>query len=247
MAKRIFRLGAYCLLALALVAWAFSYGMIIWTVDWDNPVPILDGDTNTIEYVDGKLVANLQQHKIDYLPLDQMPEHLINAFVAVEDRRFYSHFGIDSRSIVRALRVNFNTGDITEGGSTITQQLARNLFLNLEQKMVRKVAEMSIALQLERRYDKDEILEMYINQVNFGAGNWGVARAAEAYFNKDVADLTIGEAALLAGLVQAPNAYTPARGWDLAILRQRIVLSRMAEIGFITPEQALAEVYQLDN
>jgi len=247
MKRRLLRWGVYCLLGLALVAWAFSYGMIVWTVDWENPAPILQGDTVTIDYVDGKLVSNLKQHKIEYVPLDQMPDYLAKAFVAVEDRRFYEHFGIDSRSIARALRANLHTGDIAEGGSTITQQLARNLFLNLDQNMLRKVAEMSIALQLERRYNKDEILEMYINQVNFGAGNWGAARAARAYFDKDLMDLTIGEAALLAGLVQSPNAYTPTRGWELAVARQRIVLSRMAELGYITQEQALTEVYQVGD
>jgi len=145
------------------------------------------------------------------------------------------------------LRANLETGDIAQGGSTITQQLARNLFLNLDQTMARKIAEMSIALQLERRYDKDEIMEMYINQVNFGAGNWGIARAARAYFNKDVVDLSIGEAALLAGLVPAPNAYAPVKSWDLAIMRQRTVLSRMAKFGYISQEQAITEVYQADN
>ena len=109
---------------------------------------------------------------------------------------------------------------------------------------MRKLAEMSIALQLERKYDKDEILEMYINQVNFGAGNWGVSRAAAAYFNKSVSELTIGESALLAGLVQAPNYYAPVEDWDRAITRQRYVLSRMVEYGYITSEQAAAEVYQ---
>lgn len=242
--KTLLRWGLYTILVLALGAWAFSHGLYIWTIDWENPTPIFsDTDVTSIVYVDGKLVANLQQHRIDYVPLEQMPEDLILAIVAVEDRRFYEHIGIDSRGIARSLRVNLNQGDIAQGGSTLTQQLARNLFLNLDQTMVRKLAEMSIALQLERRYDKDEILEMYLNQVNFGAGNWGIARAARAYFGKDVEDLTLGEAALLAGLVQAPNAYTPNRGWDLAITRQRIVLSRMVELGYITSEEAAAEAF----
>lgn len=247
MLKRILRWGLYCLVFAFIFALVFSHGMFIWTIDWDNPAPFMAGDVQRIDYVDGKLVANLKQHRIQYLPLEEMPEHLVQAFVAVEDRRFYQHWGVDSRGIVRAIRANLHTGDIAEGGSTITQQLARNVFLNLDQNMARKVAEMSIALQLERRYSKDEILEMYINQVNFGAGNWGVVRAARSYFGKEVADLSIGEAALLAGLVQAPNSYAPVKSWDRAITRQRYVLGRMAELGYITEEQAAAEVYQADN
>ncbi|MTI94663.1 MAG: hypothetical protein FH749_04120 [Firmicutes bacterium] len=247
MLKRLLRWGAACLLLVLLAGWIFSHGMFIWSIDWDNPRPFLESDVNSIDYVDGKLVANLDQYRIEYIPLEDMPPHLIEAFVAVEDRRFFDHRGVDYRGIFRALRANLSLGDIAEGGSTITQQLARNLFLNLDQNLERKIAEASIALQLERRYDKEEIIEMYINQVNFGAGNWGVVRAARKYFDKDVADLTIGEAALLAGLVQAPNAYTPAKGWELAITRQRVVLNRMVDMGFITSEQAATEVYQVEN
>lgn len=246
MKRRIYWLVGL-LVAVLLFAIVFSRGMFIWKIDWANPTPFMEGDVNTIEYIDGKLVANLDQYHIEYLPLEEMPKHLLDAFVAVEDRRFYTHWGIDLWSLGRAFLTNLDEGDITQGGSTITQQLARNLFLNLDQNMGRKLAEMSIALQLERKYDKDEILEMYINQVNFGAGNWGIVSAAEAYFGKDVADLSIGEAALLAGLVQAPNAYAPVKSWELAITRQQYVLSRMAKQGYITPIQATTEVYQPAN
>jgi len=248
MKKRLLRLIAFGLLAATLFAWAFSHGLGIWTIDWDNPAPFLAGDVQTIEYVDGKLVANLRQHRIEYLPLSEMPQHLLDAFVAAEDHRFYSHWGIDPWGLGRALLINLDAGAIAQGGSTITQQLARNIFLNFDQNIVRKLAEMSIALQLERRYSKDDILEMYINQVNFGAGNWGVVRAARAYFGKEVQDLTIGEAALLAGLVQAPNAYAPADGnWERAIARQKEVLHKMVNLGYLTPEQAAAEVFQPQN
>lgn len=244
MIKRLLRWGTTLLLAVILFVWGFSHGLIIWTIDWDDPAPFLEGDVNSIDYVDGKLVANLWQNKIDYRRIEDLPDHLVQAFVAVEDSRFYTHKGVDVLGLGRAMLSNLVAGDLTQGGSTITQQLARNLFLNLETTAVRKLAEVSIAFQLERRYDKDEILEMYINQVNFGAGNWGVANAARAYFGKDVEDVGIGEAALLAGLVQAPNAYAPVKSWDLAITRQRHVLKRMAEQGYITQEQAAAEVYQ---
>lgn len=245
--KRLIRWGIRLLVAALLFIWIFSHGMFIWAIDWDDPAPFMEGDVETIEYVDGKLVANFEQYHIEYLPLEEMPQHVLDAFVAVEDHRFYSHRGIDPWSLGRALLVNLDVGDIAQGGSTITQQLARNLFLNLDQNMVRKLAEMSIALQLEREYPKVDILEMYINQVNFGAGNWGIVNAADAYFDKDVVDLTVGEAALLAGLVQAPNAYAPVKSWELAITRQRYVLGRMADQGYITPEQALTEVYQPAN
>lgn len=234
-------------LALVLFLWAFSYGLGIWTIDWDNPVPFMAGDVEEITYIDGKLIANYRQYRIEYVPLENMPEHLINAFIAVEDHRFYSHGGIDFKGMARAIFINIKGKNLRQGGSSITQQLARNIFLNLETDFLRKLAEMSIALQLERKYNKNEILEMYINQVNYGVGNWGIAKAAKAYFGKGVEDLTIGESALLAGLVQAPNAYAPVKSWDLAITRQRYVLGRMAEYGYITEEQALVEVYQPDN
>lgn len=230
-----------------LFFWAFSHGLGVWTIDWDNPAPFMEGDVKEITYVDGKLVGNLRQYRIEYVSINLMPEHLVKAFIAIEDHRFYQHRGIDLWGTGRAIISNLRGKGVVQGGSTITQQLARNIFLNLKQDLLRKIAEMSIALQLERKYSKDDILEMYINQVNFGAGNWGVAKAARAYFDKEAADLSIGESALLAGLVQAPNAYAPVKSWELAITRQRYVLGRMVEHGYITPEQALAEVYQPEN
>ena len=238
--KKIIRWGLCLLLVFALLAWGFSHGLIVWTVDWNNPVPVFATDTE-IHRLDGdveKLVANLTRHRIEYVSLDEMPEHLVQAFVAVEDRRFYQHRGVDFRGIFRALFVNIREGDIAQGASTITQQLARTLFLTQKQSVQRKLAEASIALQLERRYDKDSILEMYLNQVYFGAGNWGVSRAARAYFDKEVSDLSLSESALLAGLVAAPSVYAPVRNWDLALQRQRRVLSCMVEMGYITSQQA---------
>lgn len=247
--KRLFRIALGCLLMVILAGWAFSHGLFIWTIDWDNPKPISATNTNTITYLDGKLVANYLQHRIDYVPFDQLPQDLINAIVAVEDRRFYDHVGIDQRGLVRAIMVNIDAGGINQGGSTITQQLARNIFLTLDQTMERKIAEMSIALQLERRYTKDEILEMYLNQVFFGGNNWGVAQASRSYFGKDVRELDLSESALLAGLVQAPALYAPVTSWRLAMVRQTIVLDRMVDAGYITEEQATAAIYipQINN
>lgn len=236
--KRLLKWSALFGLALVLLGWGFSHGLIIWTVDWDEPAPLFTTNV-TIQYVDNMLVANLERYRIEYIALEEMPQHLIEAFVAVEDRRFYQHRGVDYLGVLRAIKVNITTGELAQGGSTITQQLARNIFLNHSRTAKRKLAEASVALQLERRYEKDEILEMYLNQVYFGDGNWGVARAARAYFDKDVAALTLGEAAVLAGLVQAPSAYAPVTSWDLALERQRIVLNRMVSMGFITQQEAV--------
>ena len=238
--KKLLRWAVGLLLAFALAGWGFSHGLIVWTVDWKNPVPIFDTGTviHRIESNGEKLVADLVRHSIDYVCLDEMPEHLVQAFVAVEDRRFYQHRGVDFRGVFRALFVNIRDGSIAQGGSTITQQLARTLFLSQQQSLERKLAEASIALQLERRYDKDSILEMYLNQIYFGAGNWGVAQAARDYFGKHVSELSLSESALLAGVVAAPSVYAPTRNWDLALQRQRTVLSRMVEMEYITPQQA---------
>jgi membrane peptidoglycan carboxypeptidase len=241
--KKLLRFTLVCVLFIVLAFWAFSHGMIIWTIDWDNPQPLFAANTNTITSVNGRLVANYREHLIEYVPIDQLPQYLIDAFIAVEDRRFFHHPGIDYRGLMRALVANIDAGGISQGGSTITQQLARNIFLTLDQTMERKIAEMSIALQLERRYTKDEILEMYLNQVYFGGNNWGVAQASRAYFGKDVRELNLSESALLAGLVQAPALYAPVTSWRLALVRQTIVLDRMVEAGYITKEQAIAAIY----
>ena len=141
--------------------------------------------------------------------ISQVPKDLQNAFVAVEDNRFYEHIGIDPKGLLRAVWANISDRTISEGGSTITQQLAKNAYLTQDRTLKRKIQEIFLALQLERQYTKQEILELYLNQIYFGQGAYGVQAAARTYFNKDVEDLTLNECAMLAGIPKSPNYYSP--------------------------------------
>src|SRR6185369_1269886 len=155
-----------------------------------------------------------------------------------EDKRFYYHWGIDPIGIGRAFAQNYRRGRIVEGGSTITQQLTKVLFLTPDKSLERKMKEVVLALELERRYSKDRILEMYLNQVYFGHGAYGVEAAARTYFGKSVSELTVREAALIAGLPRAPTTYSPFEHGDLAKKRREVVLRRMAEFGSIKDSEA---------
>jgi penicillin-binding protein 1A len=188
----------------------------------------------------GELIASLFRENRQSVPLADVPPHLRAAVLAIEDERFYSHRGVDLRGIARALWRNVREGELVEGGSTITQQLARILFLTQERAISRKVAEMLLALEIERRLTKEEILERYLNQVYFGQGAYGVEMAARVYFGKPVKAVTLPEAALLAGLLRGPSLYSPYRNFGLAKARQEIVLGRMAALGMITPAEAAA-------
>jgi len=192
-------------------------------------------DVSTLVYDDqNQLIGQIHgvENRIP-VKLSQMPKDLQNAFIAAEDHRFREHHGIDFRGIIRALWVNFTGGKVIEGASTITQQLARNAFLNLDRTLKRKIQEAVVALELERRYTKDEILEMYLNQINFGRGNYGVQAAAQNYFGKDVSQLTLGESALLAGVVKSPENYNPVANLKVALARRDTVLDQMVEYGYI--------------
>jgi len=170
---------------------------------------------------------------------DELPDYVPLAFVAIEDRRFFTHPGFDPIGITRALFSNLGKkkGSNLAGGSTITQQLARNLFLSANQNMKRKVQELMIAVWLEHKYSKKEILELYLNRVYFGAGAYGIEAASQRYFNKPAKNLTIGEAAMLAGLMKAPNSYSPLSDTERAQRRSNIVLNEMVQSKVITPEQ----------
>jgi penicillin-binding protein 1A len=160
------------------------------------------------------------------------------AVIAIEDDRFYSHRGVDARGILRAMVRNLRAGQVIEGGSTITQQLARNLFLTHRRQISRKLAESLLAVEIERRLTKQEILERYLNQVYFGQGAYGIELAASVYFGKSARDLTLSESALLAGLIRGPSIYAPHQNLNLARQRQLLVLQRMTELGYISPEQS---------
>ena len=173
-----------------------------------------------------------------YTPLNQLPTLYPQAVVAVEDRRFYDHNGVDPIALARAVWVNLRTGSLAEGGSTLTQQLAKNLYFTQEKKFTRKVAEVFTAWDLERRYTKDEILELYINSIYYGEGYYGIYSASRGYFGKDPAEMTDYECTLLAGVPNAPSVYAPTVNPDLAAQRQRQVVDSLVDMGCITEQQA---------
>src|SRR6266508_5774959 len=173
-----------------------------------------------------------------FVPLAQMPAALKQAVIATEDARFYSHFGVDPMGIARAIYQNFRRGRIVEGGSTITQQLAKVLFLTPDRSLERKLKEAVLAIELERRYSKDRILEMYLNHIYFGHGAFGVEAAARTFFGKGVSELAPAECALLAGLPKAPATYSPFEHPSAAIRRRATVILRMVDTGALKPEQA---------
>lgn len=170
--------------------------------------------------------------------LDKVPSNLQNAFIAAEDVRFYQHSGIDPRGILRAVWTNITNQGVAEGGSTITQQLAKNALLTQERTLKRKIQEAFLALQLERQYSKKEILEMYLNQIYFGQGAYGVESAALVYFDKHVDKLSLAECAMLAGLPKSPNYYSPFNNLKAAKERQEIVLDQMVKYNLISPSEA---------
>src|ERR1700761_9241416 len=194
----------------------------------------------SISYLDrnGALIAmrgSLQAPPVD---LDKLPPYVPAAFVAIEDRRFYHHFGFDPFGIVRSVVYNLtHRGVPLRGGSTITQQLARNLFLTPSQNYKRKVQELMLAVWLEAKFSKKQILALYLNRVSFGAGAYGIEAASQRYFNKPAAQLSVGEAALLAGLLKAPSRYSPVSDSERAARRATIVLDTMVETHAITPAQ----------
>jgi len=192
----------------------------------------------SIDQVNGKLVVGFEERKINYIPLVRIPLHVRLAFIAVEDSRFYKHKGIDPWGVARAAFANLRSGEYHEGGSTITQQLAKNLFLNSEKTLTRKVEEAYLALQLEKKYSKDEILEMYLNQIYFGSGAYGVDSASRKFFGRPVGKLSLAEGAMLAGIPKNPAWYSPWKNPEAARNRQAVVLERMVEMGFITEEEA---------
>src|SRR5439155_92489 len=173
-----------------------------------------------------------------FVPLAHTPQTLRDAIIATEDRRFYSHFGVDPIGVARAIYQNYRRGRIVEGGSTITQQLTKVLFLTPDKSLERKMKEAALALELERRYPKDRILEMYLNQVYFGNGAYGVEAASRTYFGKSVTELNVKEAALLAGLPRAPSTYSPFEHGEAAKRRREVVLRRMVEYGALKDADA---------
>ncbi|MDM5192454.1 PBP1A family penicillin-binding protein [Bacillus hominis] len=187
----------------------------------------------------GKEITKLYVENRELVPVEQIPKYVQQAFVAVEDSRFYEHQGIDYPSIFRALYKDTLAGEKVEGGSTITQQLAKNVFLTREKTFTRKLKEVAISLQLEQKYTKQQILEMYMNHIYFGHGAYGIQAAAKLYFNKNVEDLTVEEGAMLAGLPKSPNGYSPYFSPEKSKERRDLVLSLMHKQGYLTAEESV--------
>lgn len=186
----------------------------------------------------GEKVGEFFREKRMLTPYDEMPKHLVQAFIAAEDDQFFKHEGINYIAIFRAFIANLKAGRKAQGGSTITQQVARTLLLSSEKTYTRKIKEVLLAKRMETHLSKEEILYLYLNQIYLGQGAYGVGAAAQVYFRKDVKDLTVSEAAILAGLPQAPSRYSPISNPKAAKERQRYVLTRMAEVGFISEEDS---------
>lgn len=192
----------------------------------------------TILAEDGSIVARYGEITGAMVDINRLPRHLVNAVLAVEDRRFYHHFGVDPIGLARAMVINFTAGRVVQGGSTITQQLAKNLFLSPEKSLQRKIQEALLALWLESQFTKDEILTAYLNRVYLGGGAYGVDAAARVYYNKSATQLTLRESATLAGLLKAPTRYSPARNPGLAAERASVVMQAMIDAGFLNETEA---------
>ncbi|MTI44353.1 penicillin-binding protein 1A [Roseibium hamelinense] len=234
--------AAYWGCVLGIWGGIFAVGVIIYyaaylppTSEWEVP----ERPPNVkIVSANGQLIANRGDTGGEAVRLEQLPPYLPNAVIAIEDRRFRSHFGIDPLGLIRAMYVNLTAGTLVQGGSTLTQQLAKNLFLEPDRTIKRKMQEVVLAIWLETHYSKDEILEMYLNRVYLGAGAYGVDAAARRYYGKSARLVTIAEAATIAGLLKAPSRYSPARNPDLAEERAQLVLAAMHEEDYITDAEA---------
>lgn len=206
------------------------------------PDPVLAGlnirpPNVSIVAEDGKVIANRGMRR-EHIPLDEIPAHLVNAVLAIEDSRFYSHLGLDPIGIIRASWVNYKAGKTIQGGSTITQQLAKNLYFSSEKTYARKFQESIAAFWLEMQFSKKEILELYLNRVYFGAGAYGIEAAAHEYFSKSAKQLSLAESALLAGLLKAPSRYNPSQRPQISRSRTRRVLKRMIDLKLIQRRKA---------
>ena len=223
--------------AVGVIVWVGAHLPAIQSLEIPKRPPTIQ-----ITGADGSVLAVRGEMPGANVALKELPPYLPKAFIAIEDRRFYSHHGIDPIGIARAAVANILHGGVSQGGSTLTQQLAKNLFLTQERTFQRKLQEVELALWLERKHSKGEILELYLNRVYFGSGAYGVEAAAQRYFGKSARNVTLAEAAMLAGLVKSPSRLAPNRNPDGAEQRAQTVLAAMAEAKFITEAQAQASI-----
>jgi len=236
MSPRVRLLVVPPLVAVALASLALAVLLVGYTITIPDPHALrtnASGQAIRVLARDGTVLAE-RGAAHDYIPLDMLPKRVVDAVIATEDRRFWSHWGVDPMGFLRAMLVNVRAGRFAQGGSTLTQQLAKNLFLSPERTLGRKVEEVVLAFWLELRLSKAEILELYLNRVYFGGGAYGIEAAAQRYFDKSARALTLPEAAVIAGLLKAPSRYAPTSNPRLAIARGHSVLAKMHDAGLIT-------------
>lgn len=220
--KRIFRLFFLVVVITAAVIGASGYGK------YKQAISLLPIEEAALK------IKSTQS----FTPIDDISDTFVKAMVAVEDKRFYKHKGIDVIGIGRAVKNNFQKRSLTEGGSCITQQLAKNIYFMQDNSLSRKIAEVMVAVNLEKKYSKEEILELYFNVIYYGSGCYSIGEATESYFGKKPSELTDYEATLLAGIPNAPSVYSLNNNPDLAKKRQKKVVDAMIDVKYITKEQA---------
>ena len=238
------RRGRGRLMLLILLVWILLLGALAWS-RWIQTLPdathlLAKGPVREISILDsaGRLIARRGLHHGRIVPVEALPPYVANAFIAIEDRSFRYNIGIDPVGIVRAAFEDLIHGHVVQGGSTLTQQLAKNLFLTPRRTLDRKIQEALLALYLDAHYSKNQVLTLYLNRVYFGAGAYGIEAAAERFFGKPAAQLSLTEAAMLAGSVRAPGYYNPLNNIGAAMARAKVVLAAMLDCGFITAAQA---------
>ncbi len=238
-----FRLVLVAGVFIGLVFFGSALGLILFSMKdlpaWD-PTVLQPNLPSNIYDQNGNGITSIYVENRVPIQFEQIPDQVINAFLAIEDIRFYDHKGLDLRRIIGAFLADLKAGKAAQGASTITQQLVKRAFLSPEKTLQRKVQEAVLALKIERRFTKDEIFGMYLNQIYFGEGAYGIQSAAQVYFGKDVKELSLEEAALLAGLPKAPNSYNPFKNLEAATRRRNIVLDSMVKFDLLPREQAEA-------
>ena len=228
-----------CLLFLGTI---FSSWVFLISLNLPDPTQIESfspKESSKIFDRNGNLLYEIQgEEKRTIIPLDEIPKKLILATIAIEDRNFFSHPAFDVRSILRAILYNILHLKLAQGASTITQQLARNAFLVPEKTLIRKIREIILAVKIEKKYSKEKILELYLNQIPYGNNCYGIEAASKTYFGKKAKDLTLAESALLAALPKAPSFYNPyGKNLNLLLQRKNLVLKKMKEYGFISEKE----------
>ena len=236
--RKILKILACFLAAIITAALSFTiYAVNVTASTRFDSTKLITFKENTVFYDNqNKKMADTTKHTVT-VKLSDLPSHVKHSFIAIEDKRFYSHKGIDYRRIFSAAKKNVFSRSLKEGASTISQQLIKNTHLSNEKTIKRKLKEIKLTLELEKKYSKDEILEMYLNTIYFGDGAYGIQSAASNYFSKDARDLTIEQSALLAAIIKAPSTYSPFDNPEKALKRRNLVLRCMKEQGYISPKE----------